>query len=215
MPAPADTIALVWFRRDLRLHDHPPLVRALAEHARVVPVFVVDPAIVRGRFASGPRTAFMLACLRELDAALRERGSGLVVREGSPERELPALAREAGASAVLWASDATPYALARDRRVREALADAGVEAQPGPGNFVADVGRPRTRGGTPFVVFTPFQRAWEQLERRPVRRAPSELPPLPSKLRKGSLPALEALVGKRAAADAAALREPAAEPGEA
>ncbi|HST39646.1 MAG TPA: deoxyribodipyrimidine photo-lyase, partial [Conexibacter sp.] len=74
MPTRSDTTALVWLRRDLRLHDHPPLVRALAEHARVVPVFVFDPAIVRGRFASGPRTAFMLACLRELDADLRERG---------------------------------------------------------------------------------------------------------------------------------------------
>ncbi|HST42362.1 MAG TPA: deoxyribodipyrimidine photo-lyase/cryptochrome family protein, partial [Conexibacter sp.] len=106
-------------------------------------------------------------------------------------------------------------ALARDRRVREALGEAGIDAQPGPGNFVADVGRPRTRGGTPFVVFTPFHRAWEELERRPVHRAPAELPPLPSKLRKGSLPALEALVGARVAADAEALAEPAVEPGEA
>src|SRR3954447_3934662 len=31
--------ALVWFRRDLRVHDHPPLRAALAAHERVVPVF--------------------------------------------------------------------------------------------------------------------------------------------------------------------------------
>lgn len=211
----ADSTALVWLRRDLRLHDHPPLVRALAEHARVVPVFVVDPAIVGGRFASGPRTAFLLACLRELDADLRERGSALVVRHGAPERELVALARETGASAVLWSSDATPYALARDRRVRAALGEAGMEAVPGPGTFVADVGRPRTRGGRPFGVFTPFHRAWAELERRPVHRAPARLPALPAQLAKGRLPALEALVGVRRAADAGALSAPAVEPGEA
>jgi deoxyribodipyrimidine photo-lyase len=215
MTTRTDTTALVWLRRDLRLHDHPPLVRALAEHARVVPVFVFDPAIVGGRFASGPRTAFLLACLRELDEGLRERGSGLVVREGLPEVELVNVAREAGASAVLWASDATPHAMARDRRVRAALAEAGIEAQPGPGNFVADVGRPRTRGGKPFVVFSPFHRAWQQLERRPVHHAPAELPPLPSTLRTGALPALEALVGAAAAADAGTLAEPAFAPGEA
>lgn len=194
-PEMPDSTALVWFRRDLRLHDHPPLVRALAAHARVVPVFVLDPAIVRGRFASGARTAFMLDCLRELDAALRERGSGLVVREGRPERELPALAREAGATAVHWASDATPYAIARDRRVREALAAAepAVAAVPGPGNFVADVGRPRTGAGRPYTVFTPFHRAWQQLERRTVHRAPGALPPLPARLRTGALPSLAAL----------------------
>jgi deoxyribodipyrimidine photolyase len=124
-------VAIVWLRRDLSVHDHPPLVAALAAHDRVVPVFVLDPVLLKGRFASGPRTAFLLDCLRELDAALRERGSGLVVRHGAPERELPALAEATGARAVHWASDATPYALARDRRVRAALRQAGVEAVPG------------------------------------------------------------------------------------
>ena len=64
----------------------------------------------------------MLGCLRALDDALRERGSGLVVRHGDPARELLALADETGAQAVLWTSDVAPYARARDRRVTEALA---------------------------------------------------------------------------------------------
>ncbi len=80
-----------------------------------------------------------------------------------------------------------------------------MEALPGPGNFVADIGRPRTRGGKPFTVFTPFHRVWQGLERRPVHRAPAELPPLPSRLAKGGVPTLEELVGARRAADAGAL----------
>ncbi len=203
--------AIVWLRRDLRLHDHPPLVAALAAHQRVVPVFVLDPTLLSGRFASAPRTAFLLGCLRELDAALRERGSALAIRHGAPEDELPALAREVGARAVHWASDATPYALARDRRVRAALAQAGVEAVPGPGNFVADIGRPRTSAGRPFVVFTPFHRAWEALERRPVHRAPAKLPPLPRGLDRGRIPSLGDL--GLTAADGA-LPDPAVVPGE-
>jgi deoxyribodipyrimidine photo-lyase len=182
--------AIVWLRRDLRLHDHPPLVAALAEHDRVVPAFVLDPVLLGGRFPSAPRTAFMLDCLRELDAALRERGSGLVLRHGAAERELVTLALDTRAHAVYWASDATPYALARDRRVREALRAAGVEPVPGPGNFVADVGRLRTGGGRPFVVFSPFHRAWSALERRTVHRAPAQLPALPRGLHRGAIPAL-------------------------
>ena len=185
--------ALVWLRRDLRLHDHPPLVAALARHERVVPVFVLDPVLLTGRFASGPRTAFLLDCLSELEAALRERGGGLVVRHGAPERELPAVARDARAQAVYWASDATPYAHARDRRVRAALDEAGIEAVPGPGNFVADVGRPRTSAGRPFTVFTPFHRVWSALERRPLQRAPGALPALPPGLDRGELPRLSDL----------------------
>ena len=76
------TTALLWYRRDLRVADHPALTRAAREYDRVVPVFVLDDALLRGRFAQRPRTAFMLGCLRALDAALRERGSGLVVRHG-------------------------------------------------------------------------------------------------------------------------------------
>src|SRR5215207_8746580 len=181
-----DSTAIVWLRRDLRVHDHPPLVAALAAHERVVPLFVLDPVLLAGRFASRPRTAFLLDCLHELDAALRERGGGLVVRHGAPEQELPALAEAVRADAVYWASDATPYALARDRRVRAALQQAGVE--PVPGNFVTDIGRPRTRAGRPFTVFTPFHRVWSALERRPVHRAPVKLPALPRGLDRGEPP---------------------------
>lgn len=204
--------AIVWLRRDLRLHDHPPLVTALAVHDRVVPAFVFDPALLRGRFASGPRTAFLLDSLHELREALRARGSGLVVREGPPERELPRLAADTGAQAVYWASDATPYAVARDQRVRSALTDAGVEAIAGPGTFVADVGRPRTRAGRPFTVFTPFHRAWAALDRGPVHRAPTELPSLPSRLRRGSIPSLGDALPARVVRDT--LPERAVEPGE-
>ncbi len=181
--------ALLWFRRDLRITDHPALTRAVREFDRVVPVFVLDGALRDGRFASAPRETFMLACLRELDADLRARGSGLVIRDGRPERVLPELASEAGAEAVLWTSDVSPYARARDRRVTEALGDAGVEPVPQGGNYIVDVSQPRTQGGTPYTVFTPFLRHWRTLERRMVHRAPAQLEPLPAGLRAGTIPA--------------------------
>ncbi len=86
------TTALLWYRRDLRLADHPALTRAPRDFDRVVPVFVLDEALRRGRFASAPREPSMLGCLRALDAGLTERGSGLVIRDGRPEHELVALA---------------------------------------------------------------------------------------------------------------------------
>ncbi len=201
------TTALLWFRRDLRLADHPALTRATRDFDRVVPVFVLDDALRHGRFASAPREAFMLRCLRALDADLRERGSGLVIRAGRPERVLPELAGEVGAAAVLWTSDVSPYARARDRRVTEALRAEDVAALPQGGGYVVDISRPRTQGGTPFTVFTPFFRQWRGMERRTVHRAPAELAPLPSALRKGSIPA--------APAGRSELAEPHCEPGEA
>ena len=203
------TTALLWYRRDLRLHDHPALTRALREFHRVVPVFVLDDALLGGRFSSAPRTAFMLGCLRSLDADLRARGSGLVVRHGRPAGELGALAREVGAEAVLWTSDVAPYARARDRAVGAALRGDGVRAVPCGGGYVVDVSRPRTSGGTPYTVFSPFWRCWRGLERRAVHRAPAQLPALPPEVRTGRLPSLDAL-----AVRGAGVRAPACAPGE-
>jgi deoxyribodipyrimidine photo-lyase len=119
--------AIVWFRRDLRVRDHPGLVNAVREHDRVVPLFVVDDRLLEGRFPSPSRAAFLASCLRELDGALRERGGRLILRRGDPRRELPALAQDVGARAVYWASDVSPYARARDAAVAEALERAGIE----------------------------------------------------------------------------------------
>ena len=67
--------AIVWFRRDLRLHEHPALRAALDAHDTVVPVFCLEDRLLHGRHASGSRTQFMLECLIDLDGSLRDRGA--------------------------------------------------------------------------------------------------------------------------------------------
>lgn len=159
--------AVVWFRRDLRVHDHPPLVTALAQHDEIVPLFVLDDRLVHGRFASPNRTQYLLDCLRALDERLEGR---LVVRHGKFEEEIPKLVAEAGAECVYAAGDVSAYARARDRRVA-----ATVDLRLGPGNFIARLGDLKTQGGTPFKVYSPFRRAWTDQPRRTVHNAPSEI----------------------------------------
>ena len=164
--------AIVWFRRDLRLHDHPALAAAVERFDRVVCTFVLDDELLDGRYRSPSRVRFMLACLRELDAGLRARGGGLVVRRGCPERELRALARETGAAAAFWSADVSPYARRRDARVAEALRQDGVDARPVGGTYVVDdVTAPGTQ-----QVFSPYFRAWERRTRRDVLPAPGRIP---------------------------------------
>ncbi|HEY0717779.1 MAG TPA: deoxyribodipyrimidine photo-lyase, partial [Streptosporangiaceae bacterium] len=81
--------AVLWFRRDLRLGDHPALLAA-AEEGPVLALFVLDDEL---REPSGaPRIAFMYRTLRTLDEQLRQHGGGLVVRRGKPENVVPAVA---------------------------------------------------------------------------------------------------------------------------
>ena len=86
-------------------------------------VFVLDPRLLdAGRFPSANRAWFLLASLRELrDVAARARRRAVRARAGGPRRCCRALARETGAEAVHFASDVSPFALARDRRVDAAL----------------------------------------------------------------------------------------------
>ena len=202
----APSTALVWFRRDLRVHDHPALNAAAAAHEQVLGVFVLDPALLEatGRGRSSNRTAFMLACLAELREALRARGSELVIRRGDPVDVLAALAAEAGASTVLWTSDVSPLARRRDTAVTAALRGAGVAARPQSGAYVADPSKPRTAAGEPFAAFTPFERVWERQERRAVLGAPATLGAGRWELEAGELPEL-----------ADPLPDPVARPGEA
>ncbi len=184
------TTALLWYRRDLRVSDHPALTLGAREFDRVVPVFVLDDALLHGRFASTARTAFMLGCLRELDGALRERGGRLVVRHGKPEREVPRLAQELGARSVHWTGDVSPWARARDQAVIDALAAMHVSAHPAAGACaVDDPARIRTKQGKPYTVFSPFARAWTGIDRRPAVQAPRALA-LPPDVKAGRLPAL-------------------------
>src|SRR5262245_63445290 len=92
-----------WIRRDVRLHDNPALARALAGGGPVLPLFVLDPALLGGRHhgAAARRRGFLFAGLRALDEDLRARGSRLVMRTGSPAQVLDALVREIDARAVV------------------------------------------------------------------------------------------------------------------
>ena len=151
---------VVWFRRDLRLADHPALADAAAA-GPVTCVFVVDPAILGRRHHRSPnRLAFLAAGLRALDAGLRERGSGLHVLEGDPAAVLPELARAHAADRVRALREITPLGRARDERVGRTLAAVGVAFTPEPGDLVAEPEDLPGPSGEGYQVFTPFSRAW-------------------------------------------------------
>ncbi len=175
--------AVVWFRRDLRVHDHPPLVAALEEHDTVVPLFVLDDRLVHGRFPSANRTQYLLECLQALDERLERR---LIVRRGRFEDVVPQVVKEAGAACVYAAGDVTPYARTRDRRVAQ-----HVDLRLGPGNFIARLGELETKAGGPFKVYSPFRRAWTEQPRRAVHNTPSEIPT--ARLDREKLPTLRDL----------------------
>ena len=71
-------IALHWFRRDLRLSDNPALRAATEAAQQLVPVFVLDDALLEAPGRAPARIAFLLDSLQALDHELAARGSRLL-----------------------------------------------------------------------------------------------------------------------------------------
>jgi deoxyribodipyrimidine photo-lyase len=171
---------IVWFRRDLRLHDHPALTDALRSGHPVVPLFVLDPRILHGRFASPNRAWFLRGALAALDADLRDRGSGLEIRFGDPREIVPAVAAEVTAASVHVSRDHAPYGIERDRTVAGRLGRSRVAFHAKRGVLVHEPEDLLTADGRPPVRFTPFLRRWEALAPRAVLDAPAQIPAGPA-----------------------------------
>lgn len=169
---------IVWFRGDLRAHDHPALHAACQDAAEVIPLFIFDPHFFDSsseRFGSN-RNRFLHQSLQDLHRALEARGGRLVLRSGSPETVLPELAAELSASAVYYISAYTPYAIARDKTIARVLADMHVDFVGHNGALVVSSGmKLRTRTQELYKVFTPFWKAWLNLPRRTVLPPPTRL----------------------------------------
>ena len=150
-----------WFRRDLRLSDNTALNAAVeASAGQVVPVFVLDDALLKGRDVAPARVQFMLNSLTELDANLRSRGSRLIVRKGNLQDELLALAGEVGAEAVYYNRDYTPLARKRDASINQALTEAGLQVQSFKDLVIHEEDELLTGTKKPYAVFSPYKKNW-------------------------------------------------------
>jgi deoxyribodipyrimidine photo-lyase len=182
MTVPTDGVAVVWFRRDLRIHDHPALAATVRAGSPIAPLFVLDPAILHGRFASSNRTWFMLGAIRSLAEALETRGSRLTVHVGRPEDVVPAFAARVGATEVLVSRDYTPFGRARDRVVADRLAALDIAFRARAGVLIQEPEQVLTADGRPYTQFAPFHRRWDARSFRPMEPAPSAIPTAPAVL---------------------------------
>ncbi len=166
------TTSVVWFRRDLRIHDHPALTAALADGDRIAPLFVIDERLLAGRFRSANRLWFMRGSVSSLAAALEIRGAPLAVVRGDPSEVVPAFAEAVAARRVVASRDYTPYGHGRDDRVAAALGRRGIAWGTFPGLLVQEPEDVATAEGRPFRVFGSFRRAWLEGPERHILAAP-------------------------------------------
>ncbi len=208
--------ALVWLRRDLRCNDHAALYHALRRFERVYCVFVFDRDILDALpNRSDRRVEFIHASvlalhtgLQQLAASSGAPGGGLIVRHGPALACIVQLARSLGVQEVLANRDYEPQAIARDRRVAQALHAVGIGFSDYKDQVLLEQDEVLTQQGQPYSVFTPYKRAWLQkldafqLKSYPVARHARQLAPPPAG---EHLPTLEELGFSRTNLQALAL----------
>jgi deoxyribodipyrimidine photo-lyase len=150
------TPILMWFRRDLRLHDHIALNEACATGRPVIPVFLNDEVLA----GQGAAPRFRLGLSVEAFAqSLKAKGSRLILRQGKALDCLTALIAETGATAVYWSRLYDPVSRARDEPLKAALKTAGIEARSFPGHVLFEPWTVATKTGGFYRVFTPMWKA--------------------------------------------------------
>jgi deoxyribodipyrimidine photo-lyase len=152
------TTAIVWFRRDLRLADNPALHAARERHAHVVPVYLHAPN-EENAWQPGAATRWWLHhALASLSDSLDKAGAPLVIRSGGSLEELRKLAKAVGADAVYWNRLYEPAIVSRDKQIKEALREDGLEVESFNAALLAEPWELKTGGGGPYRVFSPFYR---------------------------------------------------------
>jgi deoxyribodipyrimidine photo-lyase len=142
----------MWFRRDLRVNDHPALLAAIESAETVIPLFILDKQQISE--AGDKLLAYMGKSLRALDESL---GNRLHVVEGDQVEILKELIEKHQVQEVHISTEYERYGAQRDAKVEAAgikLVRTGSPYAVAPGRVL------KPSDGTAYKVYTPFYKGW-------------------------------------------------------
>jgi deoxyribodipyrimidine photo-lyase len=160
-------IQVVWFKRDLRVHDHAPLTQATSR-GPILAIYVYEPAVISAADFAVQHLGFVNESLAELDTELRVRGSRLHRFHGDMTTVLERLLI-AAPFADLWSHEETGNAVtfARDITVAAWCRSRGVTWHEIPQSGV--VRGLKDRNG--------WAKRWEERMNQPIALAPERIIP--------------------------------------
>lgn len=166
---------IVWFRKDLRMHDHPALVEAAA-HGEVLPVFVLPETVHEAS------DWWLHHSLLEMQKSFEQQNIQFVVRKGHPVEQLLKVQQESGADQLVFNELYDPESRQHERELTAALEKMSVQVRSFQGALLMPPDAIFNKSGQPYKVFTPF---WKQLRQEPIAASlavPDDLQPSSSRL---------------------------------
>lgn len=191
------TTSLLWFRNDLRLHDHQPLhnaIQAAGPNGRLLAVYCFDPRHFAEtpygfRKTEGFRANFLLESVRDLRRRMRLIGGDLVVHQGRPEDVIPPLVAQSGATSIHLHAEPMKEEIDVENSLRQALPN--LDWQVVWGHTLVNLDDLPFGVGQAPDIFTQFRKAVEKGPASDYHRfkpTPKPLLPIPEGLEVGEIP---------------------------
>ncbi len=128
---------IVWFKRDLRIQDHAPLLAASRLNRPVIPLYIVEPTYWQQPFAARRHWHFIHDCLSDLNKGLSDLGQTLIVQVGEAVDVIGTLHRDHGITEILAHEETgNAWTYARDLAVAALCTDRNIKLREFPSNGV-------------------------------------------------------------------------------
>lgn len=146
---------IVWFRKDLRMHDNPALWQA-SQEGKIIPVFIWSPSEEEDYSDSAASLWWLHHSLIALEKKLAEKGLQLIYRSGDSLEELNKIIHDTNASALFYNERYEPAIVERDKKINVALSANGIKVQAFHSYLLFDPYNIKNKQDNPYQVFTSF-----------------------------------------------------------
>ncbi|WP_160847390.1 FAD-binding domain-containing protein [Pontibacillus yanchengensis] len=121
-------LQVVWFRRDIRLHDHQPLVEALRFGEPILPIYIADPSLWKDSELSVRHLQFIMEGLTELQESFQKRRGTVYVSIQEMEDVLETIYEAFGEFTIHTHEESgTPLMNERNMRVHKWMESQGLQ----------------------------------------------------------------------------------------
>ncbi len=184
------SVAIHWYRRDLRISDNTALAAAAKHADSVIPVYVVSQWEGDHLWTGAKRQSFLCGCLSSLAKNIETIGGRLIIRSGDAVEELIALIKETGATALHTNRDPDPFGTKTEAALESACQDLGVSFHAHEDIAMHDRDGILNGDDTPYRVYTPYSKRWLAAD-KPKRVSKPKKLKTPSAVKSENLPSLE------------------------
>ena len=146
------TIALHWFRQDLRMRDNPALTNA-SKYENTLPVYILDTHNSK-EYIHGNNSKYWLH--HSLTSLKNSLDGNLSIYSGNPLEIFRDILARFTVKLVCWNRCYEPWQIQRDKEIKHYLKEQGINVQTENGYLLWEPWKVRKTDGTTYKVFTPF-----------------------------------------------------------